>query len=218
VVRLLTVLSEAEGQIRSSGHARLAVEVLLLRWAMMDRTVELGEVIQALGGGSGKGETGKGAGEAPPVLRDARPTPRPPDRPTAAIAVPEAGPLTFDRLYALWPRVIADARAASPLLGALLATTEVAAVDGTTLTIRPLEDNAVHTEGIERQREALTRLLGRYVTGPVRVAFGAPGAAPRARAPRLTEDGARADRLTRLRANDPGLSAAVDALDLELLE
>jgi hypothetical protein len=214
VVRLLTVLGEAEGQIRSSGHARLAVEVLLLRWA----TVELEQVIRALGGGSGKGETGKGKGEAPPVLRDASPTAPPPDRPSAAVAVPEVGPLTLDRLRTLWPRVIADARAASPLLGALLATTEVAAVDGPTLTIRPLEDNAVHTEGIERQREALTRLLGRYVTGPVRVAFGAPGSAPRARAPRLTEDSARADRLTRLRANDPGLSATVDALDLELLE
>src|SRR6266571_4100484 len=65
VVRLLTVLSEAEGQIRSSGNARLAVEVLLLRWAMMGRTVELGEVIEALGmrdAGSGMRDTGTGPG------------------------------------------------------------------------------------------------------------------------------------------------------------
>src|SRR6266513_3975371 len=58
VVRLLTVLSEAEVQIRGSGNARLAVEVLLLRWAMMDRTVELGEVLRALG--SGTREEGRG--------------------------------------------------------------------------------------------------------------------------------------------------------------
>src|SRR6266705_2472389 len=49
VVRLLTVLSELEPQLRTSGNARLAVELLLLRWAMMGRTVELEAVIRALG-------------------------------------------------------------------------------------------------------------------------------------------------------------------------
>src|SRR5881392_1594641 len=49
IVRLLALLSELEPQLRTSGNARLAVELLLLRWAMMGRTVELGEVIRALG-------------------------------------------------------------------------------------------------------------------------------------------------------------------------
>jgi len=35
---------------------------------------------------------------------------------------------------------------------------------------------------------------------------------------RITEQGANAERLKSLRAKDPTLSAAVDALDLELLE
>src|SRR5438034_6083995 len=48
VVRMLTVLSETEVPLRASGNMRLAVEVLLLRWAMMSRTVELEEVIRAL--------------------------------------------------------------------------------------------------------------------------------------------------------------------------
>ncbi len=196
---------------------------------MMDRTVEIGEVIKALG----RREAGSGMRDAgtdpvtPPLLRDAgsRPGPTHPASPIShpdVRGLPEPGPLTLDRLRALWPQIIADARASSQLLGALLATTEVAAVEGTTATIRPLEDNPVHAEGIERQREALARLVGRYVIGPVRVVFAGPegtgGATPRARPVRLTEDAARADRLMRLRANDPGLSAAVDALDLELLE
>jgi len=148
------------------------------------------------------------------------PAPVAPPVPRPSSPVPEAGPLTLDRLRALWPQIVSDARASSQLLGALLATTEVAAVEGTTATIRLLEDNPVHAEGIERQREALARLVGRYVIGPVRVVFAGPaGAAPlRARPVRLTEDAARADRLTRLRASDPALNAAVDALDLELLE
>ena len=227
VVRLLTVLSETEGQIRGSGNARLAVEVLLLRWAMMDRTIELGEVIKALGkrdAGSGMRDAGTAPG-TPPVMRDAGSS-KGPTHPASPISHPdvpvsrEPGPLTLDRLRALWPQIVSDARASSQLLGALLATTEVAAVEGTTATIRLLEDNPVHAEGIERQREALARLVGRYVIGPVRVVFAGPaGAAPlRARPVRLTEDAARADRLTRLRASDPALNAAVDALDLELLE
>src|SRR2546426_8252472 len=69
VVRLLAVLSEMELQIKSSGNTRLAVELLLLRWAMMARTVELEEVIRALGREPGKGER-PGKGDPVPVLRD----------------------------------------------------------------------------------------------------------------------------------------------------
>src|SRR6059036_206518 len=61
VVRLLGVLGEMEVQIRRGGSVRLAVELLLLRWAMMDRTVELAEVLAALG----RGERGMGKGGAP---------------------------------------------------------------------------------------------------------------------------------------------------------
>jgi DNA polymerase-3 subunit gamma/tau len=229
VVRLLTVLGDAEPKIRASGNTRLAVELLLLRWAMMDRTVELEAVIKALGTGKGTGEGGRGTGTsertpaAPPQLRDAAsaaPVPRPPSPVPSPSPVPEQGPLTLDRLRALWPQIIADARTKSQMLGTLIAATEVAAVEDTTLTIRLLEENAVHAEGIDRQREALAQLVGRYVSGTIRIklvaAEGSGG--PRARPARATEDGARAERLSGLRAKDPRLDAAVEALDLELLE
>src|SRR5438128_2682198 len=67
IVRLLTMLGEMEVQLRASGNQRLLVEVLLLRWAMMDRTVELEAVIKALGKEPGKGEGGRGSVEAAPV-------------------------------------------------------------------------------------------------------------------------------------------------------
>jgi len=212
VVRLLEVLSEMETRLRQSGNARLAVELLLLRWAMMDRTVELEAVLRALG--QGRGEGGRGTGEAP-VLRDAAPPVPPPPSP-----VPDEGPLTVDRLRALWPRIVDDARAKSPLLGALLADVEPAGVEGSTLAIRPLGTNPVHAEGLERQREALGQIVGRYVTGPVRVRLAAGGAPaqPTPRPARLTQESARAERLKTLSDRDPGLGAAVDALDLELLE
>src|SRR5207245_4472061 len=61
VVRLLAVLTELEPQLRASGNARLGVELLLLRWAMMARTVELQAVIEALGR-SEERRVGKGCG------------------------------------------------------------------------------------------------------------------------------------------------------------
>jgi len=219
IVRLLTMLGEMEVQLRASGNQRLLVEVLLLRWAMMDRTVELEAVIKALGKELGKGEGGRGTSGSTPVLRDAAPASPVPPPPSPAV-VPEKGPLELDRLRALWPRIIEDARARSPLLGALLAVTEVAVVQGATVGIRLLDTNAVHAEGIERQRDALAQLVGRYVTEPVRITLEGAGSGERSpqRAARMTEEGARQERLRALRAKDPSLSAAVDALDLELLE
>ncbi len=212
VVRLLAVLSEMETELRTGGNARLVVELLLLRWAMMSRTVELEAVIRALGQGMGEGGGGKGG---TPVLRDAAPVPRP----SSPVPV-EKGPLEFERLKALWPRIVEDARAKSPMLGALLERADVAGVEGATVTIRLLDTNPVHVEGIERQREAVSQLVSSYVTGPVRIKLPGAGSGerPAPRPSRMTEEGARAERLKTLRAKDPSLNTAVDALDLELLE
>jgi len=220
LVRLLAVLSELEPQLRAGSNARLAVELLLLRWAMMSRTVELDAVIRSLGGEpvdkprkGGNPETSSAA----PVLRDAAPVP---PSPAVSPAAPEKGPLTLDRLRALWPRIVDDARTKSPMLGALLQVTEVAGADAGTVTIRLLDTNAVHAEGLERQRDALAQLVGRYLVKPVRIQLDGAGSGERStpRPGRLTEEGARAERLKTLRAQDPSLNAAVDALDLELLE
>jgi len=221
VVRLLAVLSEMETQLRTGGSARLAVELLLLRWAMMGRTVELQAVIEALGKKPGKGEGGRGTGDPAPVLRDAAPFPLPPSPAVPpAVPPPEKGPLSLDRLRALWPRIVEDARVKSPLLGALLQTTEIAEVDGTTLAIRLLDTNPVHLEGLERQRDAVAQVVARYTAEPIRIRLegAARGDRPAARPARMTEEGVRADRLTALRARDPSLNTAIEALDLELLE
>src|SRR3989454_6591078 len=183
-----------------------------------------GRVLEALGmrqPGSGMRDAGSGPA-TPPVLRDA--SSGPPATPPASRIPhpdpPEKGPLTLDRLRALWPRIVDDARTKSPMLGALLQVTEVAGVDAGAVTIRLLDTNAVHAEGLERQRDALAQLVGRYLTKPVRIKLEGAGSGERStpRPGRLTEEGARAERLKTLRAQDPGLNAAVDALDLELLE
>ena len=222
VVRLLSVLSEMEERIRRGGNTRLAVELLLLRWAMADRTVAIGAVLDALKGGGQPAGRPVARDPDPPVLRDARPAePHSPSAgPAVSPSVPEKGPLTLEHLRSVWPRIVVDARAKAPMLGSLLAEAEVTAVEGTVVTLRPAR--AGHAEGLERQRDLLGHVITRHVTESVRVkvvaAAAADPGAPSERPVRLTEEGANAERLRLLRGKDPTLNAAVDALDLELLE
>jgi len=212
IVRLLTILSESEERLSRSANQRLLVEVLLLRWAMLDRTVDLSEVIDALK--EGKGDGGRGTG-APSQAPSQPSTPGPP----RASPVPgkKLEP-TLDNVRTVWSQVIADARGKTPLLGSLLAEAEIAAVEGRDIVVRP--GHAVHAEGLERQRETIAQLVGRYISEAPRIRIVEPGAARTAGSPppRITAEGANAERLKSLRAKDPTLSAAVDALDLELLE
>ena len=234
-IRLLALLSEAEEQIRHSGNQRLMVELLLLRWTQLDQTVQLADVIRALGDVPAAPARARGPAPAPPPppppaapspsgsaaprpteMRDpgSAPAPVPPSTRSA-----ERGPVTLERARAAWPRVVEESRAASPLLPTLLGACDVTAVWDGVVVVRVA---AAHREGVERKREAITRLLEPHFAGPVRLEWetgggDAPGnAAPRAE--RLNEASANAERLRVLRAKDPTLSAAVDALDLELLE
>jgi hypothetical protein len=74
---------------------------------------------------------------------------------------------------------------------------------------------------LERQKERLAGLLGRIVGTAVdlRLEGGeAPAPAAKARPQRLSDQTLRADRLKGLRARDPALDAAADALDLEIVD
>ncbi len=211
IVRLLTILSDSEERLSRSANQRLLVEVLLLRWAMLDRTVEIGEVLEALRGltvGRPDGPRNPSPTPPPAPAESDRPAVRPPDRPTGKKLEP-----TLENVRSVWPRVVADARGKTPLLGSLLAEAEVVAVDGRIVTLRP--GHAVHAEGLERQRDTIAQALGVYISEAPRVTIvaGVGGGSER-----ITPAGASAERLKSLRAKDPTLSAAVDALDLELLE
>jgi DNA polymerase III subunit gamma/tau len=209
IVRLLTILSDSEERLSRSANQRLLVEVLLLRWAMLDRTVELSEVLDALKKDGPMGRSADGPSQTKPV-EPSSPSTQPPIRPSS----PPGKKLepTLENVRSIWSQVVQDARAKTPLLGSLLAEAEVVAVEGRIVTLRP--GHAVHAEGLERQRETVAQALGQYISEAPRVAVAAGGAS----AERITPAGASAERLKSLRAKDPTLSAAVDALDLELLE
>ena len=212
IVRLLTILSDSEERLSRSANQRLLVEVLLLRWAMLDRTVELSEVLDALKDGPSQKKPVEPHG----------PSAQPPIRPSS----PPGKKLepTLENVRAVWAQVVQDARAKTPVLGSLLAEAQVVAVEGRIVTLRP--GHAVHAEGLERQRETIAQMLGQYISEAPRVAIaaggvgggGGGGSGGRGGPDRITPAGASAERLKSLRAKDPTLSAAVDALDLELLE
>jgi DNA polymerase III subunit gamma/tau len=61
VLRMLRLLNESEAAIRRSSNARLVVETLLLRWALMDRIVDLQQVL----GASGRGGSAAASSAAP---------------------------------------------------------------------------------------------------------------------------------------------------------
>ncbi|HET7040453.1 MAG TPA: DNA polymerase III subunit gamma/tau, partial [Gemmatimonadales bacterium] len=65
LLRMLKLAGEAEGAVRRSGNQRLVVETLLLRWAMMDRVVDLEKALAGGGGTAGPGPGGRAQGQGP---------------------------------------------------------------------------------------------------------------------------------------------------------
>ncbi len=233
IVRLLTVLGTMENQLRTTGYPRLVVELMLLRWAMADRTVEIGEVIKALGPAKGHGTRDPGSGgSGAQVLRDVVPlvphiaSQTPPLTAHRSPLTPEApttGPLTVQRLQSLWPSIVTRARVTSSLVGSLLADARVESVEGTTVTLSAGSGGT--SDGLAHKKDVIAKVLSDWVDGAVRVAVErTPDPGPRtpsATAPRpqrLNEKTANAERLKVLKAKDPTLGNAVDALDLELME
>jgi DNA polymerase-3 subunit gamma/tau len=55
LLRMLNTISEIEQRFRKSGQQQLLVETLLVRFALLDRAIELEDVLRSIGGSSGSG-------------------------------------------------------------------------------------------------------------------------------------------------------------------
>ena len=230
VVRMLRLLTDSETPVRRSANPRLAVETLLLRWAMMDRTVDLQDVLQ---GGEGAGRSGptpmrspapprvasQPGRQTPPetrILRDAAP---PPSAPAPSPRPPAAGPAPAGVAEA-WQGIVDDLRGRSRFLGEVLSGATPGPVEGSTLPVVLAESNPLFTERLQAEaravEEAVQRHTGQALRIRVTVAEGEGSPAPRP--PAITESSLRADRLRAFRAKDPALDTAADALDLEIVD
>ena len=231
VVRMLRLLTDSEAQIRRSANPRLAVETLLLRWSMMDRTVDLRDVLQ---GRESPGRSGPPPGGVPlparaaptpggqtsPETRILRDTAPAASEPASTAPPPSASPRAL-AIAEAWPDIVADVRSRTRFLGEALAGTTPGLVEGSTLPLVLAESNPLFAERIQAEaaavEEAVRRHTGQALRIRVTVAEGPEGATA-ARPRTITESSLRADRLRSFRDKDPALDTAADALDLEIVD
>src|SRR6185436_9214576 len=73
LLRMLTAIGELEQRFRKSGQQQLLLETLLIRFALLDRTVAIEDVLRGLGdgGNSGAGSRGASSGGASSVRSSA---------------------------------------------------------------------------------------------------------------------------------------------------
>lgn len=235
LLRMLRLLAESETAIRRGAQPRLTVETLLLRWAMMDRIVDLEAVIRGGGEGGKRGSEeartrGSGtAGQQVSGSAGQRPGPSPVDSdvrmsaPAATPAPPASTglPFTLKALVGGWPDIVAAVRARSALLGEALAAGTVVAVAPPAVTLSFGADTAHMREGVERQRGVIEEVLGATVGAPVALRFGdqpAPESPAAARPRRLSGEAMKAEKLERFRQADPVLDLAATELDLEVVD
>ncbi|HEX9166992.1 MAG TPA: DNA polymerase III subunit gamma/tau [Gemmatimonadales bacterium] len=210
-VRMLRLLVETETSVRRSGSPRLAVETLLLRWALMDRTVDLERVLAGGPATSGR------ADPLPPVRPSARPPVSEPVRPSAR---PPVSPgFTLEGLRSLWPEVVDFGRAESMFLGQALSECQVISVAPPAVGVSLPTEHGVLAGAVERNRARIEAFLAERLAAPValKVEEGSPPE-PGERPKRLSQSQLRAERLQTIRQLDPALSAAVDELDLEIVD
>ncbi len=231
LLRMLRLLQETETSIRRSPNARLYIETLLLQWSLLDRTVEIEDVLKALKGEAPSGparrqppsETASSPrstsqaggrrvsaaeGEAPPARVKAPPVSNP----------PADGP-TLDWFVSQWESFLERIGKTNPLVKEMLSHTRPTTVaDG---EVRFEVEGEMPLEGLNRNKKVVQDAVNAFLGGRSRVTFSTATANPPAPAPepkRQTVEDDREARMQAYRTQDPTLDAMAEALDLELLE
>lgn len=221
VLRMLAQVAEmdTEGRLRKATNPRLLLEALLLRFAHVERSLEVEELIRAASGA---------------LADQARPTspPRGSTAPTRA-AVPET---STEAPTDPPPRPKNTQQDAQQALQAMLKTGGQGVPHGLAIFLKVAHATEAGSDrivlelpagpGFERlmqehqSRKALEALfaeqLGRTVTLEVKAAGTVNGAAEPP--PRFTSESVKKDQLSRLAASEPTLKKAVDEWNLELLD
>ncbi len=248
LLRVLQLMAEVEARLRRSGQPQLVFETLLVRLALLDRTLSLEEVLAGLGDVAPRAVSAPRS--APPVAARAAvldpPTPRAQPRPAPpaakwaqpappsasaspaaeSAAPPTVAPVSSDglpvpdlhRVLDDWDSVIAVLkRQGRGMLAALLARVQPAAITSSGLLTIECDDPGdfpVVTDGLPQITDALRESMPAIA----RVQVKPPAEGMPATRERLTTAAVKQERVASLTRQDPVLGAAVDALDLELLE
>ena len=252
LLRMLSAIGELEQRFRKSGQQQLLVETLLVRFALLDRTVAIEDVLRTLGdgGAAGRGQLRRDAPppstpqrsptrnspsdepprraaqdaasssdrplEPPPLARDHATPPRAPAQPRATPAV-SGGVPSINVLTERWDDVVTAVRANRMVLAPFLEAAIPAGVSAAgVLTLRA--EDAPSADALELAKNDLLGIVKRVFPAIERVAITRPEGSAAAAPRRVTEEEIRTQRMASLRKRDPVLGAAIDALDLELLD
>jgi DNA polymerase-3 subunit gamma/tau len=278
LLRMLAAIGELEPRFRKSGQQQLLLETLMVRFALLDRTVAIEDVLRGMadagGGGSrssghsvpaggrGPAATGASGPQTPrraaadttnavasdravpptPIARDQAPRARPDAAPSArggrqppatselATAVAIAGPPvvrasgspagvpTINVLSERWDEVVATLATTRMLLAPFLEQAVPTAMSaGGVLTVRADDDAAA--DALDMAKADMLAVVKGIFPAVDRIVVSRPnGPSVSGSHRRVTEQEIREQRITSLRKRDPVLGAAIDALDLELLD
>jgi DNA polymerase III subunit gamma/tau len=235
LLRMINALAELELRFRRSGQQQLLLEALLVRFALLDRTASLEEMIRGIAGGAPT----KGAAAA---RSDDRGTARSPERGASAVAapasrapIPPASPpasprepawergvgLEINSVVGRWDELVERLRAdrKTILASAMEHATPVAVTASGELTVQFDRPNDFLRQAFEAGRSDLLALLREWFPAVARVQlYRESDAAPDQPPKRLTDEMVRNERLSALRKSDPLLGAAIEALDLDVVD
>jgi DNA polymerase-3 subunit gamma/tau len=276
LLRMLAAIGELEPRFRKSGQQQLLLETLMVRFALLDRSVAIEDVLRGLGDGGGApgprapgqpptgtggrppsvsggpGEaTRRGASDpaqvasdrpAPPIVRDQAPRsrgdaswrpPSPGGAPTAssggqAVATApspsrqtSAAPASIPGINVIaerWDEVVESLRASRMLLAPFLEQASPSAISAAGVLTVQADDEAA-ADALEMAKADMLSVVKNMFPAIERVVIARPnGPSASGSHKRVTEEEIREQRITSLRKRDPVLGAAIDALDLELLD
>jgi DNA polymerase-3 subunit gamma/tau len=233
LLRMLAALGEMEPRFRKSAQQQLLLEMLLVRFALLDRSVMIEDVLRGLGGeGGGAGaSTGQATPRAadPPPRSDRIASPaagastradaRVADRPAPSPLPRVSGPLDLNRVVEDWDDVVARVRGAGRnVIASMLERAVPVAVTAKGVVTLQVDDEAAE-QGIESSKaDVLAAVRARFPGVERLVIRRSEMSASPTGARRMSEETVRDERMASLRKRDPVLGAAIDALDLELLD
>ena len=264
LLRMLSALGELEQRFRKSGQQQLLLETLLVRFALLDRSVALEDVLRGLGdGGSAGGSTRATSAPAPaaasgrsttpmrnaaadepprraaadastapserqvspPVVRDQGTSPRgasktPSATATLAPPAPRVATETIPTINVVaerWDDVVTALRGNRMLLAPFLEQAVPSAISASgVLTVRT--DDVGSAEALETGKADMLAVVKTIFPAVDRIVIARPDSTAAGAPRRVTEEEIREQRMASLRKRDPVLGAAIDALDLELLD
>ena len=248
LLRMLQSIGELEPRFRKSGQQQLLLETLLVRFALLDRAVELEDVLRSIGASAGGGGAAPPSGSggagvrravssapplnepAPPIRRDAQASLRtegsavrvtpPPSTDARPQARAERETLELAKIVGRWDDLVERMRTnGKPMLAtALVHSSAVAVTADGVVAIELDEPNDIYAHALNTARADIVAALAEWFDGITRADLKRQDAAPAAPPKRLTDEMVRAERIASLKRRDPVLSAAIDALDLDVAD